>query len=191
MSTVRSTSTVTVRHPDSSAPSSATLEVILQGVTDTADAVGHQVRVRVNGTVVGDVTFVGRDQGVATLTVPHGLLLEGTNTVQLEALGGAADLSMFDTLRLTYWHTNEADDDKLLLTADAQQTVTILGFASSPVRVVDITDPEAVLELPATAGRCRPPSSCRRPEPAHARSSRSPRRRSRRRSSWSPTSRPR
>ena len=88
---------VTVRHPDSTAPSSATLEVILQGVTVTADPVGHQVRVRVNGTIVGDVTFQGRDQGVATLTVPHGLLLEGTNTVRLEALGGAADLSLFDT----------------------------------------------------------------------------------------------
>ena len=143
---------MTVRHPDSTAPSSATLEVILQGVTETADAVGHQVRVRVNGTIVGDVTFLGRAQGVATLTVPHGLLVEGTNTVQLEALGGAADLSLFDTVRLTYWHTNEADDNKLLLTADAQQSVTILGFASSPVRVVDITDLEAVLELPATAG---------------------------------------
>ena len=34
-------------------------------------------------------------------------------------------------------------------------------------------------------------AKCRRPEPAHARSSRSPRRRSRRRSSWLPTSRPR
>jgi hypothetical protein len=143
---------VTVRHPDSTAPSAATLEVILQGVTETADAVGHQVRVRVNGTIVGDVTFMGRDQGVATLTVPHALLIEGTNTVRLEALGGVVDLSLFDTVRLTYWHTNEADDDKLLLTADAQQSVTILGFASSPVRVVDITDPEAVLELPATAG---------------------------------------
>ncbi len=96
---------VTVQHPDSTAPSDAMLEVILQGVTETADPVDHQVRVRVNGTVVGDVTFVGRDQGAATLTVPHGVLLEGANIVQLEALGGAADLSLFDTLRLGYWHT--------------------------------------------------------------------------------------
>ena len=71
--------------------------------------------------------------------------------MQLETLGGAADFSMFDTLRLSYWHTNEADDDKLQLTAASQQTVTILGFATSPVRVVDITDLEAVLELPVTA----------------------------------------
>ena len=72
--------------------------------------------------------------------------------MQLEALGGAADLSLFDTVRLTYWHTNEADDDKLLLTADAQQSVTILGFATQPGSRRRHHGSEAVLELPATAG---------------------------------------
>ncbi len=144
--------TLTVRHPDAAAPTGATLEVILQGVTDTPDPVSHQVQVRVNGTIVGSVVFESRDRGAATLTFPSSILLEGSNVVQLEAMGGAADLSLFDTLRLSYWHTNDADDDQLELIADAQQTLTIRGFSSSAVRVVDVTDPEGVLELATAAG---------------------------------------
>jgi hypothetical protein len=143
--------TVTVRRPDPSAPTTATLEVILQGASETLEPIGHQVAVRVNGTPVGNVTFEGRDQGAATLTVPHALLLDGDNVVQLEAVGGPGDFSLFDTLRLSYWHTNDADDDQLELNAASGQTVTIGAFSSSAIRVVDITDPQSVLEL-ATAG---------------------------------------
>jgi len=144
--------TVTLRHPDASAPSDAMLEARLQGVTATPDPVGHQVRVRVNGTVVGDITFRDRDRGEVTLTVPHALLTEGPNTVQFEALGGDADLSLFDTLRLSYWHTTDADDDRLPLTVDGQQQVTIGGFTAGDARVVDLTDPLGILELPVSPG---------------------------------------
>ncbi len=144
--------TLTVRHPDPAAPTGAMIEVILQGVTETPDPVSHQVQVRVNGTIVGTVVFEGRDRGASTLTFPSGILLEGSNVVHLEAMNGDADLSLFDTLRLSYWHTTDADDDKLELTADAQQTLTIRGFAGSAVRVVDVTDPEGVLELATAAG---------------------------------------
>ena len=143
---------LTVRHPDAAAPTGATLEVILQGVTENPDPVGHQVQVKVNGTTVGTVVFEGRDRGAATLSFPSSVLVEGSNVVHLEAMGGDADLSLFDTLRLSYWHTTDADDDQLELTADAEQSLTIRGFASSGVRVVDITDPEGVLELATAAG---------------------------------------
>jgi hypothetical protein len=142
---------VTVRHPDGAAPSDAVLEVTLQGVTATPDPVGHQVRVRVNGTVVGDVIFRDRERGEATLTVPHSALVDGANSVQFDALGGDADLTLFDTVRLSYWHTTDADGAQLTFTADGQQQVTIGGF-SDPARVVDITDPQGILELPTSAG---------------------------------------
>jgi hypothetical protein len=98
------------------------------------------------------VVFEGRDRGAATLTFPSSILLEGSNVVQLEAMGGDADLSLFDTLRLSYWHTTDADDDQLELIADPQQTLSIRGFSSSAVRVVDVTNPEGVLELATAAG---------------------------------------
>jgi hypothetical protein len=115
------------------------------------------------------------------------VLLEGANVVRFEALGGDADISLFDTLRLSYWHTPAADDDQLRLTAVAQQSVTINGFATSPIRVVDVTDRQAVLELPATSSgagpfsvRVQPPKRARTPRLHDATIARPP--------SWSPTS---
>src|SRR4029078_13646886 len=139
---------VTVNHRDASAPSAAVLEVTLQGVTSGPDPVDHQVRVRVNGTVVGDMTLKDRDHAVATLTVPHALLVSGANRVDFEALNGDADLTLFDTLRLSYWHTTDADDNEQLpFIAEGQQQVTIGNFATTDVRVVDITDPLAIVDL--------------------------------------------
>ena len=80
---------LTLAHLDPAAPSAATLEVTLQGVTtDDAITPDHTVTVLVNGTAVGDLLFDGRAQGVQTFAVPHALLQEGANTVQLVAQGG-------------------------------------------------------------------------------------------------------
>jgi hypothetical protein len=143
---------LTVRHPDSSAPTPALLEFALQGVTIGADPVNHHVRVRINGTVAGDVTFDGRDVGTGSLTVPHGLLIAGANVVQFETLGGDADMSLFSSLRLSYWHTMQADDNELPFSADAGQTVTVTELTGANPRVVDITNTEGVLELAVTPG---------------------------------------
>jgi len=53
-------------------------------------------------------------------------------------------------VRLTYPHTYTADDDALRFTAPAGQSVTVGGFSTSNVRVVDITDPNNVTELTNT-----------------------------------------
>ena len=102
-----------VQHLDPAAPGGATLEVILQGVTVSP----HQVQILVNGVGVGAVNFSGQSQGSATVSLSQGGLQEGDNVVQLSALGGDMDLSLIDTLRLTYWHTYTADSDALRLTA--------------------------------------------------------------------------
>ena len=138
---------LTLAHLDPAAPSAAALEVTLQGVTrDDAINPDHTVTVLVNGTVVGDLLFDGRNQGVQTLAVPHALLQEGANTVQLVAQG-AVDYSLVDTLRLSYWHTYEADADRLRFVAQGQERVTVGGFASGAIRVVDVTNETAVEEV--------------------------------------------
>ena len=141
---------LTLANLDPAAPSAAALEVTLQGVTrDDAINPDHTVTVLVNGTAVGDLRFDGRDQGVQTFAVPHGFLQEGANTVQLRAQG-AVDYSLVDTLRLSYWHTYEADADRLRFVAEGQEQVTVGGFASGAIRVVDVTDETAVEEVLGT-----------------------------------------
>jgi hypothetical protein len=63
------------------------------------------------------------------------------------------DVSAVRSVRLTYWHTYTADDDQLRFTVPGGQTVTVTGFSSPQVGVVDITTPQAPQRL---AGRVRP-----------------------------------
>ena len=107
----------------------------------------HSVKVSFNGSDVGEVNFNGQAQGEARLLVPQSQVREGENLVRLTAQGGDADVSLVDAVRLTYRHSYAADGNALRLTALAGQRVTIDGFTSSAIRIVDVTDPDAVLDL--------------------------------------------
>ena len=134
---------LTLRNLDQSATALATLEVALQGATLTP----HLVRVQLNGTDVGAVSFDGQAEGVARLKVSQQLLKEGSNQVTLRADGGQNDFSFVDYIRISYWHTFTADGDVLQLTTPGKQQITIAGFTNSSIRVLDITNPGAVQEL--------------------------------------------
>jgi hypothetical protein len=142
--------TLTTSHIDRTA-GPAQLNVTLQGVTSTtAASAGHAVGVLVNGTDVGEVDFQGQLNVAQTFAVPLPSLIDGENTVTLIARGGVDDVTLVDILGLRYSHTYQADADMLRFTADAGVAVTIGGFAGSAIRVVDITDPAAVIELQGT-----------------------------------------
>ncbi len=130
----------TLTNLDPAPPGPAGLEVTLQGVT----LVPHQVEIQLNGVAVGTVAFDGQGQGSTYLSFPQAQLQDGANRVTLVALGGWSDISLVASVRLTYWHTNQADGDVLRSTVPAGQPVTIGGFSSRRIRVLDITQPDAV-----------------------------------------------
>jgi hypothetical protein len=132
-----------VQHLDQMSPVSTTLEVALQGVT----LLPHEVKVRLNGTELGVINFMGQGQGVASFSVRQSQLHEGLNQVTLTAQSGPSDISLVDYLRLTYQHTYNADSDTLRLTASGNQAVTINGFTGPQIKVIDITDPNSPEEL--------------------------------------------
>ena len=144
--------TLTLRHLDPAAPGKAALEVVLQGVT-TGE---HSVAIQLNGTGVGTALFAGQAHDVTSLKVAHSLLQEGGNVVTLTAQGGDADVSLVDTIRIRYWHTYSADDDALRFTAPARKRVVIDGFNGRNIRVLDVTDPSAVVGLAAAVERLGP-----------------------------------
>ncbi len=140
--------TLTPDHIDRGVPGAAELDVALQGVTTASDGnAGHQVGVLVNGIDVGEVDFDGQAHREQTFSVPVAALIDGENTVTLVARGGVTDLSLVDVIRLRYWHTYQADADRLRLTTNTSGRVTVGGFASATIRVVDVTDPSAAVEL--------------------------------------------
>jgi hypothetical protein len=134
---------VRVLHVDQGSPGELTVR--LQGGTEGS----HQVGVELNGVRVGTVAWEGMEVGELVVPVGPGMILEGANVVTLAAEGGDGDVSAVESIRVRYQHTWQADGDALEFTVGGYQEVTIGGFKSAQVRVVDITDPWAVEALPA------------------------------------------
>jgi len=67
--------------------------------------------------------------------------------VSFIAQNGEADISVLDSIKLTYWHTYAADNDELKFRAKGGEDITISGFRSPGIRVVDITEPSNVVEV--------------------------------------------
>lgn len=130
------TQEVTVENLDR-AGGAASLELVLQGGSDGA----HDVRLEMNGSPIGTVSFASLQRKVATLSVPLSALLDGTNTLTLTALNGDFDVSVVESLRLTYPHLLAADDDALKLSIAGASAAAVSGFTSSSVRAIDVTDP--------------------------------------------------
>lgn len=135
--------TLTLSNLDSAAGGQAQLQVALQGVT----LQDHTVAVMVNGANVGSVTFAGQARGTATISIPNASLVEGANTVTFTATGAGNDISLVDSVRLTYAHLFRADGDALRLSTQGGSPVTIAGFTSKQIRVFDVTNADAPSEL--------------------------------------------
>src|SRR5205085_11565636 len=69
--------------------------------------------------------------------------------------GGDADVSLVDTIGLSYWRSYRAEGDALACTVEASRAVTISGFSDAAIRVMDVTDAENgnVQELAAATRR--------------------------------------
>jgi hypothetical protein len=132
--------TLNVPYPDPTYSGNATLTVSLQGVTLKP----HQVRVSLNDMAVGELVFDGKARRQLTLTVPHSTLLDGENLITLVALGQDLDISALDIIELTYQRAFTADAEELGFTLSNPGKVRIEGFSTHPIRVADVTDPEAV-----------------------------------------------
>ncbi len=129
--------------PDSG---SASLEITLQGATEGK----HRVEISLNEEVLGELAFAGHNQGIVRFTVSAALLREGENQVRLTTQSTERDVSLIDTIHLTYPHSYNAEQDGLRFTAQGQQGVIISGFSQAGVQVMDLTDPDLVQRVRGT-----------------------------------------
>jgi hypothetical protein len=139
---VPASQTVTLQNIDANSTAPAQLEVVIQGYTE-AD---HHIQVQFNGSYVGTIDFTGMTNKSKILALSAALLREGANTVTLTATGGDLDFGAVDVMRVTYAHTYRADNDSLSFSV-GNRGAAVSGFNSSAIRVIDITDPNAVQEL--------------------------------------------
>jgi uncharacterized repeat protein (TIGR01451 family) len=128
----------------------ATLTVVLQGAT----AGTHRVRLTLNGSADSTtVTIKDFARASSSFPVPVSRLSNGKNTLKLEALGGDDDVSVVESISLTYPRQLVAAKDALKITAAGGTSVTVSGFTSNSVSAVDVTDAlqPMVLDVTVTA----------------------------------------
>ena len=146
INTAAKTNKLTVAHLDTLA-GNASLEVVLQGANEK---LAHVVSVKLNGYELGPVRFDDMNRHVTTLAVPPSYLVAGENTVTFQALGGANDTSVLESLRLTYAHQYRAESNALTFTANGATSVTVGGFTTDQLRAVDLTNPAEPMLVPVT-----------------------------------------
>ena len=143
------TDVLLVTNIDRDASLQPTLTVELQGAS--AGTV-HKVDVLVNGLSAGSLTFSGQDHFVKSFKVPNAWLLEGNNEIGFTARGLGEDISLVDSIRITYPRRYALDGESLRLTAAGGSQVTLRGLADTSLRVVDITKPEQPVALTPVFG---------------------------------------
>jgi hypothetical protein len=129
------------------AAATAQLRVVLQGATENFD---HVNTLTINGHDLPQIRFRGQARNVSDISVPMAWLGAGDNVLTFTAIGGDDDVSVIETIRLTYAHLYRADSNALAFTASAATQVTVGGFTSASVRVVDLTDPLNVISITPT-----------------------------------------
>jgi uncharacterized repeat protein (TIGR01451 family) len=138
--------TLTVGNIDASG-GDTTLELVMQGVTDNFN---HVNSVTINGHELGPIRYVGQARNVSHITVPQAWLTAGDNLLTFTATGGDDDVSVVEYANLIYPHVYRAESNALALTLPGSTTVTVGGFTSAAVRVFDLTNAQAPVQLAAT-----------------------------------------
>ncbi|HEV7922338.1 MAG TPA: C25 family cysteine peptidase, partial [Thermoanaerobaculia bacterium] len=132
--------TFTVNVPSVASAGNATLQVRLQGAQASTP---HRARVSLNGAPIGEVTWTSLDGKTADLSIPGGLLRDGSNDIGVEGVlepGSTFDVFYIDGFNVGYQRKAVPEGNALALTPPADRQVTAGPFATLPL-VLDTTNP--------------------------------------------------
>ncbi len=121
----------------------ASMSVYLQAASDTGLAGEHHAEFTLNDTPVGGVVWQGLTGAVCELEFDQTILSNGPNELRMAGvLGAGIPYSVFnlDSFDVTYHRSYETTDDRILFHGGTNTTVTLRGFSSEPVYVLNITD---------------------------------------------------
>jgi hypothetical protein len=135
-----------VADPALSSPINATLTVSLQG----AYIWTHTVTVQLNGNTAGTMNFNGEVSQTTSFSVPSSWILSGNNSVTLTATAGGNDVSLINSISLTYPRLFKASGNSLKSTAAGSLNLSIGGFSTSLIRAFDVTIPATPQQLLVT-----------------------------------------
>jgi hypothetical protein len=121
----------------------ASLAVNLSSATTSGLKNEHHVRVRVNGAPVADSVWKGIKAQTVKANLGEGLLHEGANTVEVEAILGAGvptSIVYVDSFDIDYARAFAASDDALAFRGDGAASISVSDFADAHVLVLDLSN---------------------------------------------------
>ena len=113
--------------------SGAHLSVKLQGLSMSL----HSVSVKFNDIELGPVEFVAQNNRQFEFDLPMSAVLDGVNQVKLQSQG-SGDVSLVDSVTLSYSRKYTADNNRLRFTVPAGQPVRVNGFTTRDIRLLEI-----------------------------------------------------
>jgi len=139
-------------NPDLSAQ--AQVQVALQGVS----FVNHQVKILVNNSMAGLISFTDENSNVQTFSIPASTLIEGNNIISLTPVHPdlcatapndprCSDVSVAEYVRVTYPHVFVAESNSLQFSIKSNQSARVDGFSTANLRVLDVSNPNAIQEV--------------------------------------------
>jgi hypothetical protein len=137
------TTTLPVADPE---PGEATLAVRFHSTTSTPASDEHRVQLSLNGYDLGTTVWGGAAAHRGVFPVPSGVLENGDNAVAMTAeLGPGVPYSMvlIAGIELEYPRLHRAIGDRAVLAAQFLSTISVEGFSSPDIAVVDVTDPRS------------------------------------------------
>jgi hypothetical protein len=120
------------------------LTISLQGATASGVADEHRAQVSLNGTALGETRWTGIAARQAAFAIPPGVLRETGNQVEVTAVtGDGAPYSIWylDSFDLSYPRSFRSVGDSLAFTPGGNPVVTVGGFSSAGVRLLEVQNP--------------------------------------------------
>jgi hypothetical protein len=102
----------------------------------------HNIRVVLNGNELGQMSGDNTDLMSKEFGIPTGMLIEGTNTLEVTALNGSQDTNFFDFISVGHARLYKASNNQLSFYTNLYRTSNLEGFASQNIRVFDLTFPD-------------------------------------------------
>ena len=130
--TVQTTQDLTVYNPNELG-GGAHLSVKLQGLSMSL----HSVSVKFNDIELGPVEFVAQNNRQFEFDLPMSAVLDGVNQVKLQSQG-SGDVSLVDSVTLSYSRKYTANNNRLRFTVPAGQPVRVNGFTTRDIRLLEI-----------------------------------------------------
>jgi hypothetical protein len=130
------TQELTVRNLDT-AGSAASMELVLQGGTLGT----HRIALSLNNHDLGTLQIDDQQRLAKKFSIPLSWLANGANTLSLTAFEGEEDISVVESIEITYPHLLRADEDALRVNANSGARATVRGFTTDRIRAFDVTDP--------------------------------------------------